>query len=120
MKIYQEDSRADKALANMLKKAGHQVLRPTDVGLLGASDARHFKWVISHSYVVLTADRVDFLDLHELVLASGGGHPGVMVVRYSDDPKKDMKAPQIVRAVNNLAKSALSTANQYIVLNQWR
>jgi len=120
MKIYLDDSRADKALASMLKKAGHKVLRPADVGLFGASDPRHFQWAINHDHLVLTADRVDFLELHELLLDSGGEHPGVMVVRYSDDPKKDMKVAQIVRAVNNLAKSGLSTVNQFFVLNQWR
>jgi hypothetical protein len=120
MMIYLDDSRADKALASMLEKADHKVLRPSQVSLFGASDARHFKWAINNSHVVLTADRVDFLELHELVLASGGEHPGVIVVRYSDDPKKDMKAKHIVNAVNKLAKSGLSTANQYFVLNQWR
>jgi hypothetical protein len=34
----------------------------------------------------MTRDHEDFADLHDLVLAVGGHHPGILVVRFDNDP----------------------------------
>jgi predicted nuclease of predicted toxin-antitoxin system len=119
MNIYLDDNRADRRVAGLLGKAGHGVILPANVGLAGVSDARHLEHAIRNDAVVLTADREDFWELHQLVLTSGGAHPGIMVVRYDNDPKRDMKPKHVVTAVGKLVRSGMSTANQVVVLNQW-
>ena len=75
MKIYLDDNRIDPALVGLLKKAGHRVVLPADANLAGASDARHLMNAIPQDLVVLTADRIDFGELHRLVQACGGRIP---------------------------------------------
>jgi predicted nuclease of predicted toxin-antitoxin system len=120
MKIYLDDNRAGRALVNLLVKAGHTVVRPVDVGLAGKSDACHLEHAVHEGLVLLTADRVDYWDLHQLILTSGGDHPGILVVRYQNDPARDMKAKHIAAAVTKLEQSGMACANQIVVLNQWR
>lgn len=120
MNLYVDDNRADPALAAFLRKAGHAVVRPADVGIAGASDARHLEHAIRNGLVVLTADRDDFWELHHLVQTSGGNHPGILVVRYDNDPKHDMKPNHIVAAIGKLEASGIALVNQVVVLNHWR
>ena len=120
MKIYLDDSLADKSLLGLLRKNGHTVARPFDYGLVGASDARHLERTIREDLTTLTADRDDFGELHQLILTSGGGHPGIFVVRFENDPKKDMKPKHIAAAIAKLEKSGISVKNDLVVLNHWR
>jgi predicted nuclease of predicted toxin-antitoxin system len=96
------------------------VVRPGDVGLRGASDVRHLDHAIRADLAVLTADSTDFRDLHDLVLTCGGGHPGILVVRFDNDPKRDMQPKHIARAVGRLERSGVPIANQVTVLNHWQ
>jgi hypothetical protein len=84
---------------------------------LGSAPPAH---AIGQGIVVLTSDRADFRDLHELVLISGGGHPGMLVVAYENNPKRDMKPKHITAAVQKLERAGLDITNQVVVLNQWR
>jgi predicted nuclease of predicted toxin-antitoxin system len=120
MKFYLDDNLTGKNLAAMLVKAGHSIVRPIDVSLSGNSDARHLQYAIEHSLVSLTSDRRDFRDLHYLILAAGGKHPGILVVRFDNDPTRDMRPKHIVSAMGKLQRSGFSTASQLIILNQWR
>jgi predicted nuclease of predicted toxin-antitoxin system len=120
MNIYLDDNRTDRSLAGLLRKVGHRVVIPGDVGLSGRSDACHLEHAIRNRLVMLTADRRDFKDLHELVLTSGGSHPGILVVRFDNDPKRDMKSKHIVAAIGKLERSGVAIVNQTVVLNQWR
>jgi len=87
---------------------------------MGASDARHLEYAIRQGLTGLTSDLRDFRELHQLVLTAGGSHPGILVVRYDNDPKRDMKPKHIVAAIAKLARSGAPVVNQFIVLNQWR
>jgi len=120
MNLYLDDNRADPRLAALLRRDGHRVAVPADVGMSGASDARHLDYAVRCALVVLTADRDDFRDLHDLVLNSGGSHPGILVIRFENDPMKKMKPRHIVTAIAKLERSGLPLRNQIIVLNQWR
>jgi len=120
MRIYLDDNLAARLLAALLQKAGHEVVRPADVGLVGKSDAVHLEHAIRHGLLMLTRDRRDFRELHQLVLTAGGTHPGLFVVRYDNDPTRDMKPKDVVSAIQKLEQSGLETANQLITLNQWR
>lgn len=120
MKIYLDDNFADRTLAEKLRRAGHTVFRPADFGVSGASDARHLRQAIQENLVTLTKDRDDFQDLHQLVLACGGHHPGIIVVRYANDAKRDMRTKHIVVALGRYEQFGPPPADQYVVLNQWR
>ena len=120
MKIYLDDNLTDRTLAALLVKAGHAVVQPAAAGLAGASDPRHLEYSIRQGLAVLTSDRDDFRELHDLVLAAGGAHPGIFVVRYDNDPTRDMKPRHIVAAIATLLRSGAPAVNQFIVLNQWR
>jgi predicted nuclease of predicted toxin-antitoxin system len=120
MNLYQDDNIADRSLAAALRRAGHTVSRPADFGLAGASDPRHFERAIRENLVLLTKDNDDFQDLHNLVLASGGRHPGLVVVRLENDARRDMKTKHIVAALRRLEQAGIPLGNQWVVLNQWR
>jgi len=120
MRIYLDDNFADRGLAAILRRAGHVVFRPADYGIVGASDARHLEKAIREGLVSLTKDRDDFQELHDLVIASGGRHPGMLIARFDNDAKRDMRSRHIVAAIRKLENSGLTLASQRIILNQWR
>ena len=120
MKIYLDDNLDDRTLAALLVKAAHTVVRPSDAGLAGESDAWHLEYAIRQGLTTLTGDRRDFRALHQLVITAGGGHPGILLVRYDNDPKRDMKPKHIVAAMGKLVRSGAPVVNQLIILNQWR
>src|SRR5207253_2867030 len=99
-----DDNLAEDQLIKLLVKGGHATIRPAEVGMTGKSDANHLEYAIRQTLIVLTRDRDDFEDLHKLVLASGGSHPGILVVRYEKDSTKDMKPRHVAAAVTKLAK----------------
>jgi hypothetical protein len=90
------------------------------VELLGASDPVQLEFAIRERLVVLTADSDDFTELHKLIMTAGGEHRGIMIVRYDNASRNDMKPKHVAGAVTKVEKSALDLTNQLIVLNQWR
>jgi hypothetical protein len=101
-------------------KAGHQVTIPADAGIPGVSDSRHLMYAVQQELVLLTRNHDDFEDLHELVQVTGGTHPGLLVVRLDNDPSRDMKDRDIVRAIANLEQAGVAVANEFHILNHWR
>src|SRR5205814_850229 len=75
MKLYLDDNLADPALIGRLTKAGHNVVRPADVALTGASDARHLEHAIFDNRTQMTCDSDDFKDLHRLIVTACGRRP---------------------------------------------
>jgi predicted nuclease of predicted toxin-antitoxin system len=120
MNLYLDDDTVEHRLIAQLSRAGHAVTVPTDVGLAGAADADHFIHAIQGRLVMLTRNHDDFRDLHRVVRAAGGNHPGILTVRFDNDPRRDMKAPDIVRAIAKLEAAGLPIANELHVLNPWR
>jgi predicted nuclease of predicted toxin-antitoxin system len=120
MKIYLDDNLTDRTLAALLTKAGRMVVQPAAAGLAGASDPRRPEYAIRQGLTVLTSDCDDFRELHQLVLTAGGSHPGILVVRFENNPARDMKPKHIVAAIGKLIRSGSPVTNQFIVLNQWR
>jgi hypothetical protein len=84
------------------------------------SDPRHFLHAIKTDFVVLTRDYEDFLELHDVVQATGGQHPGILAIRSDNDASRDMKDRDIVRAIGNLERAGVPVASEFHVLNQWR
>jgi predicted nuclease of predicted toxin-antitoxin system len=118
--VYLDDNLADKLLEALLIKSGHTVIRSSAAGLQGASDPRHLAYAIQAELVTLTSDWEDSEDLHQLILAAGGAHPGIVTVRYSNDPTRNMKAHHIVKALSKLERSGAALGNDVTVLNHWR
>ncbi len=46
--------------------------------------------------------------------------PGVLVVRRDNNPKRDLNARGIVRAIAKLLAAGVPITDQFIVLNHWR
>jgi hypothetical protein len=120
MRLYLDDNLLDPHLAALLRRAGHTVTLPADVGLGGASDPKHFLHAIGQDHTLLSANYIDFEDLHDLVIGSGGHHSGVLLVRFDNDQKRDLKPRDIVRAIAKLEASGLPVANELHILNHWR
>jgi hypothetical protein len=68
----------------------------------------------------LTGNHRHFEDLHELVMIVGGHHPGILVVRKDNDPKRDLTEPGIVRALGKLLQAGVPLEDEVSVLNHWR
>jgi predicted nuclease of predicted toxin-antitoxin system len=120
MNLYLDDDSAKASLVRLLARFGHQVTIPADAGLRGASDPRHLMHAVHHNLVLLTRNHDDFEDLHLLVKATGGQHPGLVVVRSDNDPNRDMKDRHIARALGNLEGAGVAIANEFHILNHWR
>jgi hypothetical protein len=68
----------------------------------------------------LTRNHDDFEDLHVLIQATHGRHPGILAIRSDNDPSRDMKDAEIVRAIRNLEQSGSPIANEFHIVNHWR
>lgn len=120
MRIYLDEDIASALLARLLRRAGHDVLLPTDLGLGGEPDSVVLRNAIREDRVLLSRNYRDFENLHLLVLEAQGRHRGILVERFDDDPKHNMTPKEIVRAVGNIEASGISLANEYQILNQWQ
>ena len=120
MNLYLDDDVAAPLLARLLRNAGHDVLTPTDAGLLGDDDSVHFRYAAMNGRTIITGNHDDFENLHELVIDLGGHHPGVLAVRKDNDPNRDLKPAGIVRALRNLENANAPIADQFLVLNHYR
>ncbi len=120
MKLYLDDDSAAALLIRLLRRAGHDVQIPFDVGLNGRHDPVHLKHAALQDRVLLSHNHKDFELLHELVVALQGHHPGVFVVRKDNDPKRDLDSAGIVRAITKLLASGIPIADECHILNHWR
>jgi hypothetical protein len=120
MNLYLDDDIASLELARLLRRAGHDVVRPADNGLSGHDDPVHLTWAIEHSRVLFTANHRDYLKLHNLLRKAGGHDPGIITLRRENDPRRDLTNRGIVVAMRNLEQSGLDLKDGLFVLNHWR
>jgi len=120
MKLYLDDDSAAALLVALLRQAGHDVQIPADVGMDGEDDPIHLSHAVREGRALLSHNYRDFKNLHNLVLTVAGHHPGILVVRKDNNPKRDLTAQGIVRAIARLVASGLPIADDYHVLNHWR
>lgn len=120
MNLCLDDDSVAAVLVRLLRNAGHDVQLPRDIGMIGAEDPVHLTCAIRDARVLLTANYGDFEDLHDLVLQAQGHHPGILVVRRDNNPRRDLSPRGIVRALGNLIAANVPIAGQFIVLNHWR
>jgi predicted nuclease of predicted toxin-antitoxin system len=120
MRILIDENMINRRLSGRLQAAGHDVALADEVGLLSVSDARVLAWAVRQNRPVLTRDHEDFADLHDLVLACGGHHPGMLIVRFDNDPAHNLTHRGIVTALKNVEASRITIPDQIHVLNHWR
>jgi predicted nuclease of predicted toxin-antitoxin system len=107
MRLYLDDDSAAAMLAALLRRAGHDVQIPAAAGIAGEDDPVHLTYAVLQDRVLLSHNYGDFQRLHDLVVAVQGHHPGILIVRKDNDPKKDLTPPGIVRALAKLLASAM-------------
>jgi hypothetical protein len=120
MKLYLDDNIASALLTSLLRRAGHDVQVPADVRMRGKPDPTHLAHAVRQGRAILSLNYKDFEPLHELVLAVQGHHLGILVVRRDNDPRRDLKAADVVRAIANLLAAGVTVPDGYHVLNHWR
>lgn len=120
MNLYLDDDSTNRVVIRLLCGGGHEVATPADIGLAGQDDPVHLTAAIEHGWALLTCDSGHFAQLHALVLASGGRHPGMLVVRRDNDPTRDMTPRGIARTIAKLLASEMRLADGFHVLNHWR
>jgi predicted nuclease of predicted toxin-antitoxin system len=120
MKFLIDENASSPRLAARLRANGHDPRLAQDVGLLSASDVRVLTWAIAQALPVLTRNAQDFEDLHELIVAAGGHHPGMLIVRFDADPRHNLSERAIASAISKLESSGAAVTDRIHVLNQWR
>jgi hypothetical protein len=120
MRLYLDDDSASGVLVKLLIAAGHDVLTPQSAGIRGQDDSVHFTLAVRQDRTLLSRNHDDFANLHELVMETGGTHPGILIVRFENNRRRDMTDQGIVRALDNLLAANVMMENQFFILNQWR
>ena len=120
MNLYLDEDSVAALLIRLLRNAGHDVEIPADAGLAGRNDAVHLRYAIHVRRACLTHNHKDFKELHDLMQEGTGQHTGILVVRKDNNPKRDLDARGILRALTKLLASGLPMHNHYQVLNHWR
>lgn len=115
-KIYLDDCAYAKELVRLLEAAGHQVTTPRQAGTTGREDEAHFRYAADHQLILLTKNPDDFLELHK----GDSQHAGILLLYQDNDPDRDMKHAEIVKAIANLEQAGIAFANTCHVLNAWR
>ncbi|HEY7310995.1 MAG TPA: DUF5615 family PIN-like protein [Gemmataceae bacterium] len=122
LKLYLDDCSNSDLLADLLRQAGHEVVRPSDEGveLIGEDDDVHFDFAAAHGLTLITKNPADFKSLHDL----DPRHAGILAVYQDNDPSRDMSSADIVRAIQNLEEAAQqggpSIHGEFHILNDWR
>jgi predicted nuclease of predicted toxin-antitoxin system len=120
MHLYLDDDTADRRLVALLTHAVHVVVVPASVQLSGAPDTRHFIHAMRQALVLVTRNHDDFLDLHEVVQEAHGTHPGILIIRFDNDPRRDMTPRHSVTAIARLDSAGVPLENQVYILKHWR
>ena len=120
MRLYLDDDTVEVHLIQLLRRAGHDVVIPSDVGHAGENDAVHLRAALLDQRAILTHNYGDFEDLHDLVIDSTGHHFGVLLVRKDNNPARDLTRHGIVRAIAKLLAAGVPVADELIVRNHWR
>jgi hypothetical protein len=118
--LYLDDDTASTLLTELLRQVGHDVRLPAEAGLAGSRDADHLRYCVHEGRTCMSRNYADFESVHHLVRDSGGHHPGILIVRRDNNPRRNSKPRDIVKALTNLLTAGIPLADQYISLNAWK
>jgi hypothetical protein len=88
--------------------------------MAGKDDPVHLGYAVRADRVLLSHNHRDFENLHNLVMIVGGHHPGILVLRRDNNPKRDLNEHGIVRAIGKLVAAGVDLVDHCYVLNHWR
>jgi hypothetical protein len=120
MRVLIDENLSSPRLAFRLRALGHDPILAGDAGLLSLADPRVVIWAIGQGLPASTRDAEDFEDLHDLIMAAGGHHPGMLIVHFDNDPRHNMNDRTIGIALSKLGSAGVPIADHIHVLNQWR
>jgi hypothetical protein len=121
MRLYVDDDSVDSTLIRLLRRDGHDVQIPADVGMDGRTDQAHLAHAVRDRRALLTRNFGDFDDLHDfVVLAANGYHHDILVVRFDTNPCNNMSPGDIARAVRNLENAGVPVSDSCHELNHWQ
>ena len=120
MRVYLDDDLDSNLLIGLLRKDGHEVISPRAAGTRGIKDNEHLNFATSHSAVLVTANALDFVQLHDECITGQLEHPGILIVYRENNPSRDMNYHQIAESVTRIEKSGVPLANAFHNLNFWR
>jgi predicted nuclease of predicted toxin-antitoxin system len=120
MNLYVDEDTAAALLVKLLRQAGHDVLVPGECAVLGKFDPEQLGYAIQKRRIFLTKNQKDFEMLHELVIASGGHHAGILIVVRENNPGRDLSPRGIVTAIGKVVAAGYDVQDQTVILNQWR
>jgi hypothetical protein len=117
LNLYLDDCANSDLLADLLRQAGHGVVRPGDVGTSSADDDLHLAYAAANGLVLITKDPDDFILLHQ----QAPNHHGIFGVYQDNDATRDMTDADIVAAIANIeAAIGYPIAGEFHSLNAWR
>lgn len=119
LNLYLDDCANSDLLADLLRQAGHTVVRPTEAGTSGIEDEAHLAYAKAHGLVLVTKDPDDFEDLHDL----DQNHPGIFGVYQDNDVTRDMGPADIVAVIAKIEAAipqGYPIAGAFHNLNAWR
>ena len=119
MKVYVDDDMDSNALIGLLRKTGHEVVSPRAAGTRGQKDEQHLRYAAQHRLTLLTANALDFIELHNRWI-SREGHNGILIVYRENNPVEDMTLQEIAQAITHIERSGLPLKNSCHNLNFWR
>jgi hypothetical protein len=82
--LYLDDDFGDNAVFRGLNERGFDVIRATDIGMRGATDAAHLAHANGLGRVIASANRGDFLRLHRDWMNMGAHHSGIVLVAQQE------------------------------------
>ena len=122
LNLYLDDCSNSNLLADLLLRAGHRVVRPTDSGvdMDGEDDETHLAYAVEHGLTIVTKNPADFEALHD----EDQEHSGILAVYQDNNPARDMTDADIVRAIANLEHAVEQGGEpiegEFHNLNLWR
>ena len=101
-------------LAAQLRRHGFDVLTSQEVDMLNASDDEQMTYAVSHERAIVTFNVRDFVVRHELYLAEGKEHWGIV---FSTQEPIGVLLHRVVRFLNSVSRDELK--NQIRWLNEF-
>jgi hypothetical protein len=117
--LYLDDCADSDLLHDLLRQAGHTVVRPRDAHLDGADDDSHLAYTAQNGLILVTKNPADFLDLHY----HNPNHHGIFGIYQDNDASKDMTEADIVAAIGKIeatVQHGYQIAQEFHSLNDWR
>jgi len=106
VRCYLDDDLDSDLLLRLASAHGHQLVSPRAVSLRGSRDSVHLAYAVRQGMPVVSGNTGDFESLHDLALALGGQHFGILLVYGERDDKAANESrthPACIKPIRNAA-----------------